>query len=211
MSDQAVPQVTVRAYPGVEFHQLWGTEDGGASLAARRPGPTVPPFFPGPGGTRLLLVRYAPESSAPEPDGDPADLAREVKEKLPGLAEVFESPDSGMHATDTVDYGICLDGELCLELDDGKEVLLTPGCCVVQLGTRHAWHNRGDKPALMCFVSIGARRDLKVATHAGPLKISPEATGRAPPSGRRHDKGGPQGGVNGARLSIYRFSHIFVS
>lgn len=159
VSDESAPRTVVRAYPGVEFFLLWGTEDGGATLGTRPPQPTVLPFFAGPGGTRLLLARYAPESTVPEPAGDPGHLAREVEEKLPGLAEVFESPDSGMHATDTVDYGICLDGELYLELDNGKEVLLTPGACVVQLGTRHAWHNRGDKAALMCFVGIGARRE----------------------------------------------------
>jgi mannose-6-phosphate isomerase-like protein (cupin superfamily) len=159
MSDQPVPPTVARAYPGVEFFLLWGTEDGGATVSAGPPRPTLLPFFAGPGGTRLMLTRYAPESAVAGAEGDPEDLAREVKEKLPGLAEVFESPDSGMHATDTVDYGICLEGELYLELDNGKEVLLTPGSCVVQLGTRHAWHNRGDKPALMCFVGIGARRD----------------------------------------------------
>ena len=46
-----------------------------------------------------------------------------------------------------------------LELDDGKAVHLTPGTCVVQRGTRHAWHNRGDRPALMMFVLIGANRN----------------------------------------------------
>ncbi len=159
MSDKSVSPTVVRAYPGVEFYLLWGTEDGGATLSDWPPLPTLLPFYAGQGGTRLLLARYAPESTVTRPTDDPADLAREAREKLPGLAEVFESPDSGMHATDTIDYGICLEGELYLELDNGKEVLLTPGSYVVQLGARHAWHNRGDKSALMCFVGIGARRD----------------------------------------------------
>lgn len=161
VSDEPALPTVVRAYPGVEFYLLWGTEDGGATIGTRPPRPTMLPFFSGPGGTRLLLARYAPQSAVAEPVGDPEDLMREVKEKLPGLAEVFDSPDSGMHATDTVDYGICLEGELYLELDKGEEVRLTPGSCVVQLGTRHAWHNRGDKPALMCFVGIGARREAE--------------------------------------------------
>jgi quercetin dioxygenase-like cupin family protein len=63
-----------------------------------------------------------------------------------------------MHTTDTVDYAICLEGELCLELDDGAETTLTPGTCVVQLGTRHRWKNKTDRPALMCYVQIGAVR-----------------------------------------------------
>jgi len=56
------------------------------------------------------------------------------------------------------DYAICLEGELCLELDNGAEVTLTPGTCVVQLGTRHRWENKSDRPALMCYVQIGAVR-----------------------------------------------------
>lgn len=75
-----------------------------------------------------------------------------------GLMDVFEPDAPGMHTTDSVDYGICLEGELYLELDDGEEVRLTPGACVVQRGTRHAWHNRSDRPALMCYVLIGADR-----------------------------------------------------
>lgn len=43
--------------------------------------------------------------------------------------------------------------------DAGEEVKLTPGALVVQQGTRHAWHNKSDKPALMCYVLIGAHRE----------------------------------------------------
>jgi hypothetical protein len=66
--------------------------------------------------------------------------------------------DDGMHTTDTVDYGIRLEGELVLTLDNEEEVTRTPGACVVQLGTRDAWENRSDRPALMCYVQIGAAR-----------------------------------------------------
>ena len=33
---------------------------------------------------------------------------------------------------------------VCLELDNGAEVTLEPGDVVVQNGTRHRWHNRGN-------------------------------------------------------------------
>ena len=57
-----------------------------------------------------------------------------------------------------VDYAIVISGEIGLELDDGATVRLTPGCVVVQNGTRHAWRNRSSEPAVLAFVLLGARR-----------------------------------------------------
>lgn len=159
VTDQPVEPTTVGAMPGSEFYLLWGTEDGGATVGTGPRQPTRRPFFPGPGGTRVLYLRWPPASSTPEPVGDPERLTAEAEDKLPGLMGKFEPGHPGMHTTDTVDYGICLEGELHLELDNGEEATLTPGTCVVQQGTRHAWHNRSDRPAVMCFILIGADRD----------------------------------------------------
>ncbi|MFD6422861.1 cupin domain-containing protein [Streptomyces sp. NPDC060198] len=158
-ADAPVPATTVAAWPGSRFHLAWGTPDGGARVGDGLPEAVTLPFFAGVGGTRLLFARYEPDATVPAPTGDPDALAAEVQERLPGLWEVFEPGGTGMHATDTLDYGICLEGELHLELDDGEEALITPGTCVVQHGTRHTWHNRGTTAALMCFVGIGAARD----------------------------------------------------
>ena len=89
---------------------------------------------------------------------DPDEDRNEIGEKLPGLLDPFEENGDGMHTTDTVDYAICLEGELTLTLDNGAVKTLTPGTCVVQLGTRHAWKNTTDQSALMCYVQIGATR-----------------------------------------------------
>ena len=59
------------------------------------------------------------------------------------------------HRTDTVDYVICLFGEVDLELDDSS-VRLRPGDILVQCGTNHAWVNRGAIPARIVFVLIDA-------------------------------------------------------
>ncbi|UBU11408.1 cupin domain-containing protein [Nonomuraea gerenzanensis] len=160
--DTLVPPITARALPGQEMYLLWGSPDGGATVGPKAAAPVTLPFFAGAGGTRLLLVRFPPASAAssavPSPE-EQAEIDAEVEERLPGLMDVFEPGDSsGMHTTDTLDYGICLEGELWLELDSGEEVRLTPGACVVQQGTRHAWHNRAATPALMAFVGIGAER-----------------------------------------------------
>ena len=84
--------------------------------------------------------------------------AEENLKVVPGLAECFERENPGMHTTDTVDYGIVLDGEIWLELDDGRVQHLQKHDVVIQNGTRHAWRNKTERPTLMAFVLIGARR-----------------------------------------------------
>jgi mannose-6-phosphate isomerase-like protein (cupin superfamily) len=157
-SDDRPDGISVQALPGLEFFLLWGTEGGHPVLGARDDA-VVKPYFPALGGTRFLVVRWAPGRQVPEPAGDPAEISAEAERLLPGLLGVIEPDNSGMHTTDTVDYAFCADGEIWLELDDGQEVHLTPGSCVVQRGTRHAWHNRGDRAATMIIVQIGAERD----------------------------------------------------
>ena len=156
--DREAEPIVSGAFPGSEFFLLWGTPDGGAVVSPEPREPRLLPFFPGVGGTRFLITRFPPEDVTVWPRQDDALLGADVAEKLPGLLEVFESDSPGMHTTDSVDYGVCLEGELHLELDNGCEVRITPGTCVVQQGTRHAWRNRSDRPALMCFVVIGCER-----------------------------------------------------
>jgi quercetin dioxygenase-like cupin family protein len=86
------------------------------------------PYFPGEGGTRFFVVRLPP-----------------------GLS-------GGFHSTDTIDYGVVIEGEIVLDLGDGGRQVLPAGTCVVQRGTRHAWRNETGRPALVAFVVVGARR-----------------------------------------------------
>jgi uncharacterized cupin superfamily protein len=62
-----------------------------------------------------------------------------------------------MHTTPTIDFEVVLSGEVWLELDDGVEVHLKPGDCVVQNGTRRAWRNHGTDVARLAVFLIGAR------------------------------------------------------
>ena len=66
------------------------------------------------------------------------------------------NPDPGMHRTESVDYGIVLEGEIDLVLDD-SEVRLKAGDVVVQQGTVHGWINRGKINCRVAFVLIGAQ------------------------------------------------------
>ena len=118
-------------------------------------------FVPGPTGTRFRIVRLPPTHeilNGLQQAFDAAALQQEFFAKAPGLAETHETEDSGMHTTATVDFDIVLSGELWLELDNGAEVQLKPGDCVIQNGTRHAWRNRGTEACIMASVLIGATR-----------------------------------------------------
>lgn len=160
VSDGAAPrEKDFQSIPGHGFAQVWSTAPG-ATVPHRAGDPTDGggSLVPGPGGTSLLVVAFPPDAVMMSPSFDGAAAGAELASALPGLIECFEPDAPGMHTTDTVDYGIVLDGELWLELDDGVTRQLRRGDIVVQNGTRHAWRNRTDKPATVAFVLVGAVR-----------------------------------------------------
>jgi quercetin dioxygenase-like cupin family protein len=59
------------------------------------------------------------------------------------------------HRTETVDYVICLEGEIDMDLDEST-VTMRAGDIMVQRGTNHAWANRGTSRARVAFVLIDA-------------------------------------------------------
>jgi quercetin dioxygenase-like cupin family protein len=62
-----------------------------------------------------------------------------------------------MHRTDTVDYGIVLEGEIEMWLD-ADDIHLTQGDVIVQQQTNHAWVNRSGASCRMAFVLIDGVR-----------------------------------------------------
>jgi len=58
-----------------------------------------------------------------------------------------------VHRTESIDYGIVLEGEIVLILDD-SEVTAHAGDIIVQRGTDHAWANRSDRIARVAFVLV---------------------------------------------------------
>ena len=146
---------------GLQVVKLWGTETV-PELPEAAGDPTLAPhqFFPGPGGTRFLIVRIPPASAAEEAARrgvDLADASRKLLDQLPGLGEVMEPDHPGMHTSQTIDYGVVLAGEIDLELDDGVRKRLKAGDFYVQNGTRHAWSNPGTETCVLGVVVIGAR------------------------------------------------------
>jgi mannose-6-phosphate isomerase-like protein (cupin superfamily) len=158
VSDEQVEPVKPVLMPGLEFVRLWG-DDTTPSLPTDGTRPTASAFFPPPDGYRFAFVTIPPEgSSAPPADIDVQQAITKLNEELPGMMDHMEPDNPGMHTTDTVDLDLVLSGEMDLELDDGAEVHLRPGDCVIQNGTRHAWHNRTSEPCRMLSILVGARR-----------------------------------------------------
>ena len=156
VKDETLEPVTVSINPGVAFHRVWGSDDVPVVPADGEPEHRM--YFPGPNGFRFGFFTLPPDSVTLPEDLDIEAGVAELQEKLPGMAEVMEPDNPGMHTTDTVDFDVVIEGEVWLELDDGKEVRLTRGSCVVQNGTRHAWHNKSDKPVTLAVALVGARR-----------------------------------------------------
>ena len=155
-SDENVDAITLALVPGAEFHRLWGANAAPSFPDAGAEGPSDP-YFPPVGGFRFGMFTVTPESQVSLPgDLDVAAGLADMEAKLPGLSAHMEPDAPGMHTTATIDFEVVLEGEVWLELDDGKEVHLGVGDCVVQNGTRHAWRNHGSVPARLAVFIVGA-------------------------------------------------------
>lgn len=60
------------------------------------------------------------------------------------------------HRTETLDYSICLSGEIDVELDGGETVHMKAGDIIVMRGVTHCWKNPGSVPAVTAFILIDA-------------------------------------------------------
>ncbi len=149
-------------YPGLAVHEIWSTErDPQLPLLGEDPTLDMDHFMPALGETRFSL-HITP------PDSEIANLAEsgsinieqawvEFANAFPDMGRKMEPDNSGMHTTNTIDYIIVLSGEIWCELDDGVEIHLAPGQCLVQCGTRHAWQNKGSDPCVMACVMVGIK------------------------------------------------------
>src|ERR1700678_469223 len=120
------PVPVVRTAPdGALFYAVWGTDAMPARIGAASPHPTIHALTvpPPPNGTKIRINEFPPGVVSP------------------------------VHRTQSVDYGIVLDGEGVLVLAD-SETVLRAGDGVVQRGTSHRWENRSDQTARMAFILI---------------------------------------------------------
>jgi hypothetical protein len=145
---------------GPVFYEVWNTRETPARIdrAGGEPPEQGIQLAPPPNGTRIRVLDIPPEGDWLE--GMSAD---EIKAHFAevGAGEASKGGDSGsphalMHRTETIDYGIVLDGEITLVMDVG-ETVVRAGDIVIQRGTNHGWANRSGANCRIAFVLIDGK------------------------------------------------------
>ncbi|HTY66613.1 MAG TPA: cupin domain-containing protein [Alphaproteobacteria bacterium] len=157
LSDGPVPTVYDNlGAPGLVFREVWETPATPAPIAPSEPEPTdhALKLAPPPNGVRIRIVDIPPDGKSGR--GDRA-AAKAVFDNI-GAAHALaaDAPHPFMHRTETVDFGIVLDGEITLIVDRG-ETVVRAGDVIVQRGTNHAWANRTDRVCRIAFVLIDGK------------------------------------------------------
>ena len=112
------------------------------------------------GDAAFLLVWTTP--TVPADNNDETDgRHRDAGLTLDGgsvirIVDMLPGQQSPMHRTNSIDYGIVLDGEIELELDDGAKRTVQQGGIIIQRGTNHLWRNTTDKVCRIAFILIEA-------------------------------------------------------
>jgi len=156
--------VEIQAIPGTVFHEVWETRTTPAALDNAADPTTGPLKLPPPAqGTRIRFVDIPPDTADFLAHGA-ARMQEAFTQAGDAAASTVKrsSPHPLMHRTESIDYGVVIDGEMTLVLDD-SEVLLKPGSVVIQRGTNHAWANRSGRPCRMLFVLIDGAYDPSIA------------------------------------------------
>jgi hypothetical protein len=129
----------------------------------------------GPAGSATGLWTTAASSAALDDDGDTRSMTSGLAWYMVTVPPDSERPDLGptdragiLHENSSIDLMLVVSGEVWLELDGVDEpVHLKTGDALVQRGTKHAWHNYLDEPAIISCVMCRARR-----TDATPSRMS---------------------------------------
>ncbi len=157
--------VEIQAIPGTIFHEVWCTS-GAPAPVGNEPDPSLGALMlpPPKHGTRIRVVDIPPDTDDYLTHGAQRmhDAFAQIGDSAASTVK-HDSPHPLMHRTETVDYGIVIDGEMTLVLDD-SEVLLRPGSVVIQRGTNHAWANRSGQPCRMLFVLVDGQFDPAIAS-----------------------------------------------
>jgi mannose-6-phosphate isomerase-like protein (cupin superfamily) len=158
--DSAAPNVNPGAVSkGTCMTDVWVYESSPAVISGERDDGNLPFHFEPPAaGGHLRIVQSPGKPANYDPAKDPNAVApHEPRRRADGVMvrggqNSFSAP---IHKSETLDYGIVLEGERVLVLDSG-EIVMRPGDVVVQLGNWHGWTNLRTG-SLMAFVMMGGK------------------------------------------------------
>ncbi len=112
------------------------------------------------GDANFLLLWSTP--TVPADNNDDADgRDRDVGTTLMGgsafrITDMLPGGESPMHRTNSIDYGIVLEGEIELELEDGRKKSVGKHGVIIQRGTNHRWRNTTDQVCRIAFILVEA-------------------------------------------------------
>lgn len=116
-------------------------------------------FIPS-GDASFLLVwttETVPADNNDETDGRHRDAGLTLNQgSVIRVVDMLPHQQSPMHRTNSIDYGIVLQGEIELELEDGAKKTVREGGVIIQRGTNHLWRNTTDKVCRIAFILIEA-------------------------------------------------------
>ncbi|MBF4516927.1 cupin domain-containing protein [Flavobacterium sp. ANB] len=146
---------------GAKFHEVWNTQQSPALIDNNLEEPQENNLVLGPpkGGTRIRVIDFPPEGE--EIRNLTKDEANKHFKSMGGEEASKAGQDAAhplMHRTETIDYGIVLEGELTLIVDRGERTI-NAGDIIIQRGTNHAWANRSGKNCRVAFILIDGRFD----------------------------------------------------
>jgi hypothetical protein len=142
---------------GPLFYEVWNTPEMPARIdrASGEPPEAGVSLAPPKNGTRIRVLDIPPDDTSLKtmtPQQARAHFAEVAATEASSHAGA-QSRHAVMHRTETVDYGIMLEGELTLIMDEG-ETVIRRGDIVIQRGTNHGWANRSGQPCRIVFVLI---------------------------------------------------------
>ncbi|MDE2442370.1 MAG: cupin domain-containing protein [Betaproteobacteria bacterium] len=145
VSDGPPPNQFMADYAPSYVQVLWATGDGAAK--GDEPAPADHRFgFHSHNGSILRIVDFPPDTLY-------------NPEALTTFLDTHEVRDANQprhfwfHKTLSLDYAICLEGEIYAMMDEG-ETLMRAGDILIQRATNHSWSNRSEKYCRMAFILL---------------------------------------------------------
>lgn len=145
VSDGPTPNIARPAHAPLVAQIPWAT--GKAAAPGDEPVPAGHVIgFHSEGGSVLRIVDFPPDEM----------MDQEGLKKFLDANEVRDTHNPRhfwFHKTPSLDYAICLEGEIWAMMDEG-ETVMRPGDVLIQRATNHSWSNRSGKNCRMAFVLL---------------------------------------------------------